>query len=264
MVGRNDAKITAFITTWLLVGVTASSVHGAEAVERERVARVEFLIECLASKNAAPKVIGDARVGDDQTIKFTKTYDKSAQAVVYLAAKELLGEDEGVIDMLLEHQDDSRYSFSVNSYIDYNVTVSEACRRIAGRKLYSYEPELHVITRSGAGYPDLTSYAGSKHPWAVWWRENKSRGLPQLQLVALDAEIKFMQELDGKTALPWHPDAEPLPIAEFNRRRGENLQTLKAIRSYVAAAKVPYRPKALVTFPNYIFGLPWAGRRHNK
>ena len=264
MVGRISARITVFLATaWLLVA-TATPVDAADAVQRERAARVKFLIDCLASKNTPPEVTGDASIGDEQTIRFPETYDESAQVIVYLAAQELLAEDEDVIDVLLEHENDDRYSFSINSVEDYNVNVSQACNRIAWRKLHAYEPELHLITRSGPRYPDFDPFAGSKDSFARWWKANKTRGLAQLQLEALDAEIKFMEQADSKTALPWHPDAEPLPIAEFNRLRDENLQRLKAIRGYVSAAKVPYRPKELETFPQYVFGLPWTGRRQNK
>jgi hypothetical protein len=239
-------------------------VLAANSDERERIARIECLIELLASKNAAPTVVGDATMGDDQTIDFPKSYERSLQVPVYLAVKELLAEDEAAMDLLLAHKNDDRYSFSVNSSTDYNISVSGACRWIAKQKLSCYEPEIHVITRSQFGvYPEVSPFKGPGESFESWWNKNKGRGLAALQLEAIDAEIKFMQEVDGKTALPWHAAAEPLPIGEFNRLRDDNLRILKALRRYVSETQTPYRPNTLDSEYHHCFGLPWTRRRHN-
>lgn len=111
--------------------LSASPLTADERSDRERTTRIESLIELLASRNHAPEIRGNARRGEDQTIRFPKEFDKSLQIPVYLAVKELLAEDEAAIDLLLAHQGDDRYSFSVNSDTDYNVTVSKACEWIA-------------------------------------------------------------------------------------------------------------------------------------
>ena len=41
--------------------------------------RVEILIEQLASRNNTPPILGNARRGEDQTIRFPESYDKSRQ-----------------------------------------------------------------------------------------------------------------------------------------------------------------------------------------
>lgn len=231
-----------------------------ERSDRERTKRIECLIELLASKNQAPIIRGNARRGEDQTISFPKDYDRSLQVPVYLAVKELLAEDEAAMDLLLTHDSDERYSFSTNSYIDRNVTVSEACEWIARQKLLAFEPELHVITRSQFGlYP-----TDANDSLKTWWTSNKQRGLANLQIEALDAAIKFMATVDGATAPPWHPQASRLPVDTFNRHRDANVQTLKAIRQYIVATGAPYRAKTLDDAHGCFFGLPWTGRRHNK
>jgi len=231
-----------------------------ERSDRDRTKRIESLIDLLASKNQAPEVRGNARRGEDQTITFPKDYDRSLQVPVYLAVKELLAEEEAAMDLLLAHEGDDRYSFSTNSEIDNNVTVSEACKWIAAKKLLAYEPELHVITRTQFGlYP-----ADAKGSLKTWWSNNKMRGLATLQTEALDAAITFMTTVDAATAPPWHPEASRLPVDSFNRHRDANLQTLKAIRQYIVATGTPYRAKTLDDAHRFFYGLPWTGRRHNK
>jgi hypothetical protein len=256
----NHLRHTPKLVAVALFLVSAPWLTADERSDRERTKRIECLIELLASKNPAPGVRGNARRGEDQTITFPKDYDRSLQVPVYLAVKELLAEDEAAMDLLLAHEGDDRYSFSVNAYKDENVTVSEACERIAEQKLLAYEPELHVITRSQFGlYP-----ADSAGSLKIWWSKNRQRGLAALQVEALDAAIKFMTAVDGATALAWHADARRLPLEEFNRYRDGNLQTLKAIRQYVVTTGTPYRAKTLDDAHSCFFGLPWTGRRHNK
>lgn len=179
--------------------------------------------------------------------------------------KELLAEDEAAIDQLLTHDADDRYSFSVNSSRDYNVSVSQACQWIAREKVLCYEPEMRVITRSQFVTPfQEDPFGRTKETFATWWSENKRRGLATLQTEALDGAIKFMTEVDGTTALTWHPDAPRLPLDEFNRRRDQNLKTLAGIRSYVVATGTPYRPKQFDDFYRCMSGLPWSRRLHNK
>lgn len=230
-----------------------------ERSDREQTTRVTTLIELLASKNQVPQIRGNARRGEDQTITFSKDYDKSLQVPVYLTVKELLAEGDGAMDLLLAHQGDDRYSFSTNSSIDQNITVSQACEWIAKQKVLAYQPELHVITRS-----QFWLYPPQEESFRSWWGKNKKRGLAQLQVEGIDATLKFMTNVDGETALPWHPEANRLPIEEFDRRRHANLKTLKAIRQYIVATGRPYAAKTLDDHHSCIFGLPWSGRRHNK
>ena len=158
----SSSRLAVTFGSLLCVVAATGPLLAANSDERERIARIECLIELLASKNAAPTVVGDAAMGDDQTLDFPKSYDRSLQVPVYLAVKELLAEDEAAMDLLLAHKNDDRYSFSVNSYKDYNLSVSRACLWIAEQKLSCYEPEIAVITRSQFGvYPDLSPFKGS-------------------------------------------------------------------------------------------------------
>ena len=240
--------------------IAAPPLVGDESGDLEQAKRVACLIDSLASKNQAPIISGDARSGEDQTIRFPADYDRCLQVPVYLAVKELLAEDEVAMDLLLAHEDDDRYSFSVNAQVDRNVTVSEVCEWIARQKLLAYEPELHVIT----GTQFQLFNPGERVSLKAWWAQNRQRGLVALQIEAIDAAIEFMADVDSATALPWHPLAARLPPEEFNRRREANLQMLKAIRQYVVATGKPYRAKTLDDAHSRFFGLPWTGRRYNK
>ena len=59
--------------------------------------RVEILIEQLASGNDAPPIRGNARRGEDQTIRFPESYDKSHQVRVYSAIQTLLAEEDAAM-----------------------------------------------------------------------------------------------------------------------------------------------------------------------
>lgn len=242
-------------------GNPASAVNLDEEPRREDLARVEYLIGMLVSRNPAPVVKGNVRLGDDQTLVFPKDYDKSLQVPVYLAAQQLLAEGETALGPLLTHVEDGRYSFSVNhSNTDYNVSVSGACEMIANRIILAFDPELHFITRSqGRAYPSEKP----RLPLAKWWEANKRRGLRAVQIEAIDAMISYMKAVDSETALPTHADAEPLPIGEFNHLREENLRILTSIRHTIMERGQPYRPKSLDDGQRCLYGLPWTRRHHN-
>ena len=229
--------------------------------------RVEILIEQLASRNNTPPILGNARRGEDQTIRFPESYDKSRQVLVYNAIQTLLAEDDAAIDLLLEHEEDPRYSYSVNSYVDYNVTVGEACRTIAEAMLIGFENELHVVSRSQFGLfpPRETSPADkSAMDLATYWRMNKSRGAAKVQIEAIDAMLEYFKNADAQREPPWHPDARPLPAAEFNRRRDLNIKTLIAMRQLISETGKRYRTNTIEGAHYCIFGLPWSARKFNK
>ncbi|MBI1914496.1 MAG: hypothetical protein HYS12_07130 [Planctomycetes bacterium] len=225
-------------------------------------ARVKYLIEMLVSKNPAPKITGELDERD-AIIEYSKEYNDSLQVPVYLALQQLLAEGEGAFDQLLAHTDDNRYSFTVKwTEQFYNRSVSDVCKSIVERNLRCCNPELHLITRGGPDpYPNLEPFGGSL---AKWWQKNKKRGLAALQIESIDDTIAFMRHLDGRTAVPWHPEAERRPINEFNRLRDENVRILKAIRQYIVQTGKPYRPKILDGWPSEIIALPWTGRQMNE
>lgn len=247
----------------LAILLITSAARCEDRDAKESAARIRHLIGLLASKNPAPRIEGDASGGDDPEIRFDSQYDKTAQVPVYLALNQLLSEGEGAFELLLQHSDDKRYAFSVNSYHDYNVTVGGACEKIVYRNIVCFEPEMHVITRSQFGlYPPREQMQGQS--LREWWEKNKRRGLNTIQVEAMDTMIAFMQEVDGRTAPPWHPAAEPLPLEEFNRFRDKNLQTLKSMRHTILSTGKPLTAKTIEGHVTYFFGLPWTSRKYNK
>ena len=164
------------------------------------------------------------------------------------------------MDLLLKHEGDKRYSLSVNGPNDENLTVSEVCQEIAFAKICCFKSELRLIS--------FDQHSGVPRPingqtLLEWWTANRQRGLPELQIEAIDESLRVMRGLDGRTARPWHVEASPLPLDEFNRRRDQNIETLKRIRQTIVISDEPYRPKSLVSWPQCIFGLPWTPRRVN-
>jgi hypothetical protein len=228
--------------------------------------RVEALIEQLASRNAAPLVRGDASEGDDQTIHFPATYDETQQTPVFCAYKALLAEEDAAIDILIEHANDQRYSYSVNSTSDRNVTVGAACEEIASAMIVGFDNELEVISRSQFGvFPARDPFDKSDPlPTVVsYWKKNKELGLAKIQLLAIDEMLKYFRNANGETDPPWHPEAARLDLSEFNRRRDANIRTLTAIRKYVSETGKRYKTTQIDGAHNCMFGLPWAGRRFN-
>ena len=229
--------------------------------------RVEFLIEQLASQNPAPTVNGSARRGEDQVIRFPEKYDKNLQIPVYCAYQALLAEDDTAMDMLLEHENDARYSYSVNSYADYNVSVGGACKNIAAAMLIGFENELHVVSRSQFGvFPSADPFGKAEQPPELldYWRKHRDLGVSKIQVQAIDAMLEYFRNADGETAHPWHPDAAPLDLNEFNRLCDENIRTLTAIRRYVNETGKRYRSNRIDGAHDCVFGLPWSGRKFNK
>lgn len=228
--------------------------------------RVEILIEQLASRNDAPPIRGEARRGEDQTIRFPENYDKSHQVRVYNAIQTLLAEEDAAIELLFEHQEDPRYSYSVNSYVDYNVTVGEACRTIAEAMLIGFENELQVISRSQFGLFPRQDSSPTDNPTlnlATLWRESKSRDAAKVQIEAIDAMLEYFKKADAQRDPPWHPDAKRLLAAEFNRRRDQNIKTLTAIRNLISETGKRYRTNTIDGAHYCIFGLPWSVRKFN-
>jgi hypothetical protein len=210
--------------------------------------RINYLIDLLVSKNAPPP-------GNRRKIKFPDDYDEAAQVQVYLAFQKLLQEGELALDPLFSHEDDSRYSFSVKGQEhDYNVDVSWACNLIARKILFPYEHELHLITRDQyQAYPQKDP----KEPWSAWWSKHKHKGLLKIQLEAIAANIKFFENVDGKTAKRPFPEGGDLPIDVFNAQRDENIRMLKANKQYIELTGNPYTTNKIDTHSTYIIGLPW-------
>jgi len=226
--------------------------------------RVKHLIEMLASKNPVPKITGEL-CQKEGIIEYPKEYKDSLQVPVYLALQQLLAEGEGAFDQLLAHTDDNRYSFT-DKWCEqfHNRFVSDVCESIVERNLHCCHPELHLITRDEGwhSYPNLEPFGSL----AKWWQKNKKRGLTALQIESIDDTIAFMRRLDGRTAAPWHAQAEQFPIDEFDRLRDENVRILKAVRQYIVRTGKPYLPKTLDGPKNrnsgerQIIALPWTGR----
>ncbi len=168
--------------------------------------RVEVLIEQLASRNPAPIVRGNARRGEDQTIRFPETFDKKLQIPVYSAMQALLAEDDIAIDILMEHLDDMRYSYSVNTYADYNVSVGRACEILATQMLTGFEDELLVVSRSQFGVFPPDSAGENESPTTVldYWKKHRDLGAAKIQVQAIDAMLEYFRTADSKTEPPWH------------------------------------------------------------
>jgi hypothetical protein len=258
-------RLFAIVMVW---GFIANSTNAQGIAEKNDPARkrVELLIEQLASRNAAPIVRGNARRGEGQTIRFPETFDKELQIPVYSAMQALLAEDDIAIDILMEHFDDVRYSYSVNTYADYNVSVGRACTILATQMLIGFEDELSVVSRSQFGVfpPDSTDENDSPTTVLDYWKKHRDLGAAKIQVQAIDAMLEYFRTADSKTEPPWHPDAQRLETAEFNRRRDENIKSLTAIRRFISDTGRRYRTNRTNGTHDALYGFPWTSRKFNK
>src|SRR5258708_1372649 len=113
----------AYFFSLLVVALPPASLFADEKADDEATKRIKHLIGMLASRNAAPRIVGDPGKGEDAEITFEKTYDTNLQVPVYLAMQQLLAEGEAALELLRANANDARYSLSINSINDSNLTV---------------------------------------------------------------------------------------------------------------------------------------------
>jgi hypothetical protein len=231
-------KLNALASVLLILSSTYC--YAGDLSPKEK--RLRALVDLLASKNSAP-------VSD----QIPETYDRNAQATVYLVVHQLLAEGTAGIDVLAEHLGDKRYSLTEEAPDDYyNRTVGDVCARIMYRCIRCYENEISLIT-----YKQFFIGKGSLDNLAQWWKVNRTRPLWKIQVEEIDDAIKFMNAVDGRTATPPYPEGRRIPFEEFEKLRKENLQILKDLRETITARKEPYRPKTLNGSYKVMVGLPW-------
>jgi hypothetical protein len=242
--------------------VAAPPLLASEKPHRKITKRITHLIGMLASRNPAPKIIGD----DGREIRgkptglivravFDKSYDRDVQVSVYLAMQQLLAEGEVALDLLCKHEDDKRYCLTIRSMEDpENETVGTICRRIFWANILPFKDELHFITKAQYGfYPARHESESVKE----WWKGKKKTGLARVQIEAIDAMLDFMQKADAKKATAWHPEAKKVPPAEFEKRRKKNIRILRAIRETILSTGKPYRPRSCLAWYQRVIGLQW-------
>jgi hypothetical protein len=259
-------KARIFSSLIPLLGVLAVSprLFADEKPDRESTKRITHLIDMLASRNRAPKIVGDISkreirgkpMGEIAQADFDKSYNSNLQVPVYLALQQLLAEGEPALDLLLRHQDDKRYCLSVHSIEDdENVTVGFICSRIFWAHIFPLNSELHFMTKDQYGV-----YPAGNDSVEAWWKNKKKIGLAKVQIEAIDAMLDFMQKADAKKASPWHPLAEKVRPAEFEKRRKKNIRILKAVRETILSTGKPYRPRTCLAWYEDVIGLPWSKR----
>ena len=272
---RLEGVLITHIRFWLVaVGMLAffscSSTLNAQSTETsEQVTqRIELLIDKLASPNTSPKIQEFAGFSNDE-VSFGGAYDKEKQVQVFMAFKALLSEDEPVIDILLKHRDDMRYSYTVHYTSDYNVTVGEACEQIVRKKIVGFSDEITLISQPQylyAFFPDIEALNNTNERLSVYkyWERRKKSGLVEIQKEELDRLIHLFETVDGETVLPFHPDAQSLPSEEFKKRAEKNLMFLRSVKGFVVNSGKPYVTTNVNPTYGIMYGLPWSIRRYNK
>jgi hypothetical protein len=240
--------------------VVAPPLFANEKPDTETTKRITYLIGMLASRNPAPRIVGDdgreirgEPMGDMPRAVFGKSYDRNRQVPAYLAMQQLLAEGEVALDLLLKHRDDKRYCLSIKSIGDAkNLTVGTFCSRIFWENIFPLTDELHFMTRD-----QYRVYPARYRSVEQWWKDKKKMGLAKVQIEAIDGMLDFMQKADAKKASPYHPEAEKVPPTEFEKRRKKNIRILKAVRETILSTGKPYRPRTCLAWYEDVIGLPW-------
>lgn len=225
--------------------------------------RVAYLIDMLASKNKAPKIVGDDSgkeiegkpMGEIAKAKFDKSYNSDLQAPVYLAMQQLLAEgDIATLDLLRKHKDDNRYSLTIISIENAkNKTVGDISTRVFHAHIFPCKDEMWFMTKDQYGrYPVL-----GKKSFEEWWEEKKKLGLAKVQLEAIDEMLDFMKKVDVSKAGSWHPEAPRVTATEFEKNRKKNIQILTAVRDTILSTGKPYRPRTCFSWAEDMIALPW-------
>lgn len=225
-----------------------------DSSDKSQRQRIAFLIGKLASNNRAPNVDAAERY------TFPRDYDVEAQALVYLAAQQLLFEGSAAFDALIEHFSDTRYSYTRESPEGFkDFTVGQVCRKIFVRSIECHET---LIPRISADQSRLLW----KHPTTPeeWWSRNRNRPLWQIQIEAIEAQIAVMKSLDYATASPPRPYVKKVDENRFNELRAESVEIMERMRAAILGTKTPYRSLSIDGNSDSMAGLPWPTRSWNK
>ena len=236
----------AHVVIFLLFTCLQDGANAASPSPTPDQQRIRVLVELLASRNTVCGYMLD---------RFPKSYDRKAQAVVYLAIQQLLAEGSTAFDTLIEHFDDKRYCYTYAAPdAEYNRTVGQTCSLIMDNLIHSITNEQNERFAMEPADPSDKSLAD-------WWKRNRHRPLWEIQVAGIDGAIALMERVRrDKTRLPWRL-AEFLSPEVFESHRKDNLRILKGLRASIVAVKEPYRPKSLDKWLDDKYepflGLPW-------
>lgn len=195
----------------------------AEDVTPEEAAKIDELIEELASPNDPKKLIPLA-----QYLKFPPDWDHEGQARVYRAATSLVKKGRSAFPQLIAHAGDKRFSF-VNKSGNGAMTpmsVGHACGRII-------QVQLDVFDQIGI-YPRMyPSYFGTvasdkdnddvkdEEKLKNWEEKRKDKTLVDLQVESIEWAIEQQTQL----------------LAEWKTDKRRDTFDLKALRNIIADNK---------------------------
>ena len=246
---------SSHVVMFLLLACLRNSADAASPTPTRDQQRIRVLVQLLASKNI---------VSGKSLQQFPKGYDVKAQVVVYLAIQQLLAEGSTGFDTLIEHFNDTRYSYTYAASDDnYNMTVGNACSAIMVQCIKCYSHQIHIITSEQG---DLAPDFNKKEDLANWWKRNRHRPLWDIQVDAIDHAIALMETVSrDKARIPFWLATELSPQV-FETRRKDNLRILKELRASIVSQKEAYRPKSLEKWLDEPFddmiGLPWPTNPH--
>jgi hypothetical protein len=196
----------------------------------DRDARIESLIQQLASSNMAPEV----RVPD---VKLPANYDKAAQVKVLDAFNALVEVGEAAFPLLIDHACDKAYSASLaSSSTQFNETVGGMCRKIVYAQLAAYESHL----RRGLGrWRPRPSFAIDCKGLQAWGLENRKKELWELQVEELDNAIKQLRDVDRDELVRNYHAREK----DVDKAISSNIERLQDLRKELSESETALIPK---------------------
>lgn len=200
----------------------------AEELTKEEAAKIEELIEELASSND-PKLLIPSGI----SLKTPPEWDHKAQARVSKAATSLVEKGPSAFPQLIAHARDKRFSFvnkSINDAMSKE-SVGKACERIIEVQVDVFEqigiyPGLYpsYFWSVVLGDPDLNGEAEAS--LENWWKKRKDKSLVELQIESVEWAIQT--ELLGK----WRNDKlHKDDLKGLRSILAENRKTLRKLES---------------------------------
>ncbi len=218
----------------------------AQEVDRIQQARVKYLIKQLQSKNDEP----------DETesggLHRQKYYKLEAQVPVYFAMHQLLAEGPAACDELVLNLKNAGYSYTFDGQPrPSSFSVGENCERLFDLIINCYRPELHLISTEQL---ELGGYKNNDR--AAWWKANRHRPLWEIQVERIDQALALFQQLQKQSA-PITSDIDQLTVETFQKRRQQNVETLKSLRQSIVLRQECHIPKTIDDPLNKFIWLPW-------
>jgi hypothetical protein len=182
----------------LIAVVFLGHAAGEQKAERDAKA-VAKMVEDIASRNKAPKIVDLPNEWPRKVPRFPKSYDWKEQERVYKALAKLYKDTSVELwEELVRKAGDRRYSLTIvsqQSGNSRNDTVGNVCRRLA------YDRLIDVFQRHMPAWPERCGWTVRLdvgiEDLAAWRKKRNDKSLYQLQIEVCERALKEVQKVKG-------------------------------------------------------------------